>query len=73
MNHFNELKEYYGKIANSKIADHKIYSTGLRETVFSNGVRVYVNYGENEIISPAGTVKPCGYLVKEEFYEKTKS
>lgn len=73
VNHFNELKEYYGKIANSKIADHKIYSTGLRETVFSNGVRVYVNYGENEIISPAGTVKPCGYLVKEEFYEKTKS
>ncbi len=73
VNYYNELEEYYAKVANSKIVDHKIFSNGLRETVFSNGVSVYVNYGENEIISPAGTVKPSGYLVKEEIYEKAKS
>ena len=57
--------KYYEKIGNSKIKSHKIHENGLRETVFENGVSVFVNYSETELSCEAGTVSAESFLVWE--------
>ncbi len=60
------LSELYGKIGNSAIKSHKIHGSGLRETVYENGVTVFVNYSSWELNSPAGSVRAHGFLIWEE-------
>ena len=60
------LSELYGKIGNSAIKSHKIHGSGLRETVYENGVTVFVNYSSGELNSPAGSVRAHGFLIWEE-------
>lgn len=60
------LSELYGKIGNSAIKSHKIHDSGLRETVYENGVTVFVNYSSGELNSPAGSVRAHGFLIWEE-------
>ena len=62
---YNNVSEYYEKIGNSKIKSHKIHENGLRETVFENGVSVFVNYSETELSCEAGTVSAESFLVWE--------
>ena len=62
---YNKVADYYSKIGNSTIKAHNILENGLRETVFSNGVRVFVNYSEADIITEAGNVPAKGFLVGE--------
>lgn len=59
------LSEYYKKISGAHISSHKILESGLRETVFDNGVTVFVNYGDAACASPAGEVPPHDFLVLE--------
>ena len=60
------LSGLYGKIGNSAIKSHKIHGSGLRETVYENGVTVFVNYSSGELNSPAGSVRAHGFLIWEE-------
>ena len=60
-----ELSEYYNKISGKHIVRHTVFEDGLRETVFENGVRVYVNYTENTITTPAGEIPSYEYLITE--------
>jgi prepilin-type N-terminal cleavage/methylation domain-containing protein len=60
-----ELSEYYKKISGKHISSHTVFENGLRETVFENGICVYVNYTDKTITSPAGEVAPYDYLVTE--------
>lgn len=60
-----ELSGYYAKIGGSEIRSHRIDPSGLRETVFANGVTVFVNYTAQELSSPAGRVPAKGFLVWE--------
>lgn len=62
---FNKVSDYYEKIGNSKISSHTIHENGLRETVFENGVKVFVNYSESDITFEAGTVPAKSFLVWE--------
>jgi len=62
---YGKVSDFYDKIGNSKIITHAILENGLRETVFENGVKVFVNYSETEIPSAAGTVPAKGFLVWE--------
>ena len=59
------LADYYSKVSGKKITSHTILDNGLRNTVFENGVSVYVNYTDKTITSPAGEVAPYDYLVTE--------
>ncbi len=60
---YNSLKDYYAAINGAEIASHTILESGLRETVFSNGVKVYTNYTDKSITAPSGkTVEACGYV-----------
>ncbi len=51
----NSLKDYYAAINGEEIVSHTILDTGLREVVYGNGVRVYVNYTDASITAPNGT------------------
>ena len=65
LNNSKQLSDYYKKISGQHIQKHTVYENGLRETVFENGVVVYVNYTDNAINTPAGEVLPYDYLITE--------
>lgn len=60
-----ELADYYGKINGKHITRHSVLENGLRETVFENGVTVYVNYTDKAISTVSGEVAPYDYLITE--------
>ena len=60
-----ELSGYYQKISGKHITSHAVLENSLRETVFENGVVVYVNYTDKTLVSPAGEVAPYDYLITE--------
>lgn len=62
---YKKVYTYYEKIGNSEIVSHSILANGLRETVFANGVKVYVNYLNEAIESDLGTVDANSFLVGE--------
>lgn len=60
-----ELSQYYKKILGKHISSHTVFENGLRETVFENGVCVYVNYTDKTLLTPAGELLPYEYLITE--------
>jgi hypothetical protein len=60
-----ELSDYYNKISGKHIVKHTVYDSGLRETIFENGVCVYVNYTKNTLNTPAGKLASYEYLITE--------
>jgi hypothetical protein len=59
----NGLKGYYKAINGAEITSHTTLESGLRETVFSNGVKVYVNYTDASIAAPnRKIVEADGYV-----------
>ena len=60
-----ELSDYYNKISGKHIVKHTVYDSGLRETIFENGVCVYVNYTGKSIKTPKGELLPYEYLITE--------
>lgn len=59
---YDKTSNYYESIKGASISEHEILSNGLRKTVFSNGVTVYVNYGESAIETPIGNVEPDSFI-----------
>ncbi len=64
INNQNELSDYYKEIAGAKISSHNILADGVRETVFSNGVSVIVNYNKTAVTTDAGKVAAEGFIVR---------
>lgn len=61
---YEEVKAYYAAINGAEILSHRILENGVRETVFDNGVTVYVNDSEESRMSPFGEVEASGYIWK---------
>lgn len=59
------IADYLKKLNGSEIKSHTVLSSGLRETVFENGVAAYVNYSDTAIKTPHGEVAAHNYLVLE--------
>ncbi len=59
-----EVSDYYEKIAGAKIVSHNILDSGVRETVYSNGVSVIVNYNKTAVTTDAGTVAAESFVVR---------
>ena len=57
--------DYFGAIKNAKIISHEIINEDIRNTVFSNGTVVFVNYGTAEYETDIGTVKPNSFIYKK--------
>lgn len=64
---YNKVSSLYEKIGNSVIVSHTILDSekGLRETVYENGVKVFVNYGSEDVETELGVVKAKSFLVGE--------
>lgn len=60
------VSDYLEKINGAKITSHAILDNDVRKTVFSNGVTVYVNFGEEAAQTPLGTAKPYSFIYGEE-------
>lgn len=56
------LADYCEAVGGAEIIHNGTLENGLRETVFSNGVRVYVNYTGAGLSSPLGTVEGGGFI-----------
>ena len=65
VSNYKSVSDYYEKISDSRIVEHNILDSGLRETVFENGIKVFVNYSDKEISSAAGAVPAKSFLVWE--------
>lgn len=59
------LDDYYEKTAGAHILSHTILDSGVRETVFDNGVCVYTNFSGNTAVIPGGEISPLDYLILE--------
>ena len=60
-----QLEDVYTRIGGASIKRHAILENGLRETLYDNGVSVYVNYSGEALESPIGRVPPQGFLAQE--------
>ena len=60
-----QITKRFLHFGNSEIASHTILENGLRETVYANGVKVYVNYLDKDLETDFGTVKAESFLVGE--------
>ena len=65
INDCERTAEYYKAVGNSEIMTYEIISDTLKKTVFSNGTKVYVNYGAAAVTTPDGSVEAKDFLVKE--------
>ncbi|MDP4118348.1 MAG: DUF5696 domain-containing protein, partial [Bacillota bacterium] len=55
-NYYNADKYYYAKIDGQKIVNHEFLANGVTKTTYENGVTAIVNYNENAVTLPDGTV-----------------
>ena len=62
VSNYNNTADYYKSIKGQSIAEYNILENGLRETVFSNGVTVYVNYSDEAVSTPFGDVAAKSFV-----------
>ena len=60
-----EYSELYQKIYNQSITEHTKLSATLSKTVWENGVFVYVNFGNEDVIVDGVTVEKNSFTYKE--------
>ncbi len=59
----NGVIDTFNQVKGATITDHEIVNEYVRKTVFSNGIVLYVNYGETEYLANDVTIAPYGYYV----------
>lgn len=58
-----EFKDYYKATSGQTIKDHNLLTNDVRLTTYSNGVKIYVNYSEDDYQTADGVVKASDYLI----------
>ena len=58
-----DYADYYKAISGQTISDHKLITDDVRCTTYSNGVKIYVNYSEDDYQSADGVVKAGDCLI----------
>lgn len=58
-----ELTDYYNSISGQTIKNHELITKDVRLTTYSNGVKIYVNYSEDDFTTADGVVKASDYLI----------
>lgn len=59
---FQEIEAVIGDLAGCRMVSHRILDSGVRETVYDNGVKILVNYGDTAAQANGKTVEAGGYL-----------
>ena len=52
----------YKSVADSKLVKYELLGGGLTQSVFDNGIVVYVNHSSNTVKSPAGKLEAYGFV-----------
>lgn len=60
---YNDLSDYYESINGATIKSNTIIESGVHCTEFDNGVKVYVNYNDTAVQTPAGEVEALDYII----------
>lgn len=63
VNAAEEFKDYYSATSGQTIKDHKLLTNEVRLTTYSNGLKIYVNYSEDDYTTEDGVVKASDYLI----------
>jgi len=63
---YKEYNAFYGAVKGAQMSGHEILSGTLRRVRYTNGVTVYVNYGDREAAYDGIRVPAQGYLVQKE-------
>jgi hypothetical protein len=58
-----DYSDYYKAISGQTIKNHEIVNDDVRITTYSNGVKIYVNYSEDDYQSADGVVKANDCLI----------
>lgn len=58
-----ELKAVYEAVAGARIVDHKIINGSVRAVTYSNGVRIYLNYGSTAYTLDGMSIDAMSYKV----------
>lgn len=65
LTYYNELKEVNAKVAGASISGHQAEENGLTTVTYDNGVKIYINYSEQEISTEGVTIPALSYKVGE--------
>lgn len=63
VSNYKELEPLLDKVASAEIKNHRIVGDGITETVFDNGVAVYVNYNDMPASHNGVNIEPLGFTV----------
>ena len=58
-----EVRDILLQVAGRRVVSHTLLTNDVRETVFDNGVRILVNYGDQDYTDGTRTVAAGGYSV----------
>ncbi len=58
-----EISDYYNSISGQTIKNHELITKDVRLTTYENGVKIYINYSEDDFTTADGVVKASDYLI----------
>jgi hypothetical protein len=63
--YYSEYNTFYQKVKDAEVKNHVVYSDDLVKVEYTNGVKVYINYGSMTQTVDGQTVSPLSYITKE--------
>ncbi|WP_019640197.1 DUF5696 domain-containing protein [Paenibacillus fonticola] len=60
---YAEANAALGPLQKVRMTDHRLVQEGVYETVYENGVRIWVNYTDQAVLVEGQKVKPMGYEI----------
>ncbi len=60
---YKEFEENFSDVYGEQIVDHKIITEDLIRVEYSNGIVIYINYGDRNAVADGITVEPKSYVV----------
>ncbi|MNJ46209.1 hypothetical protein D3C77_413350 [compost metagenome] len=60
---YAEANAVLGPLQKVRMTDHRLVQKGVYETVYENGVRIWVNYTDRTVLVEGHKVKPMGYEI----------
>ena len=60
---YKDINDALADCQNEVIISHNEISKNLYKTTYSNGICIYVNYGDEVIEAEGQTIKACDYVV----------
>lgn len=63
--YYNEYNTFYKKVKDAEIKNHTVYNEDLVKVEYTNGVKIYINYGNTTQRVDGQAVSPLSYIIQE--------